>query len=125
MWFTSRLERGVRYDGPPADGDLDTTSGVASLVRGAHPRPSARDPDAAATDGKGEAWTLFKVLRRFVYHGLDHLEELDRRLALAENRASRLAWRRGSDVAVEDLARLLILNGRGRRTQDRAAWRLP
>ncbi len=121
VWFTSRLDRGVRYDGPPADGDLDTYLTASRAWFEARIRDlQGRDPAAAATDGKGEAWTLFKVLRRYVYHGLDHLEELDRRLALAEGRAARLAWRRGPDVAIEDLAHLLILNGRGRRAEDRA-----
>lgn len=91
VWFTSRLERGARYAGPPAEGDLGTyLTATRAWFEGRIRDLQARDPAAAATDGKGEAWTLFKVLRRFVYHGLDHLEELDRRLALAEGRASRL-----------------------------------
>jgi hypothetical protein len=32
------------------------------------------------TDRMGETWTLAKVLRRLIYHSLDHLDELDRRL---------------------------------------------
>ena len=120
VWFTSRLEGGVRYDGPPADGDLDAFLQASRAWFEARVRDlQARDPEAAAVDGKGEAWTLFKVLRRCVYHGLDHLEELDRRLALAEGRAARLDWRRGPDVPVEQLARLLTLTGRGQRARDR------
>jgi GNAT superfamily N-acetyltransferase len=120
VWFTSRLERGVRYDGPPPEGDLETYLTASRAWFEARIRDlQRREPAATATDGKGEAWTLFKVLRRYVYHGLDHLEELDRRLAIAEGRAARLEWRRGPDVPVEQLARLLILTGRARRARDR------
>jgi hypothetical protein len=41
----------------------------------------ARDPALQATDGKGEEWTMGKVLRRTLYHSLDHLAELDARFA--------------------------------------------
>ena len=119
VWFTSRLERGVRYDGPPADGDLDRYLAASRAWFETYARDlQARDPKAAGRDGKGEAWTLFKLMRRFVYHGLDHLEELDRRLAVAEDRAARLDWRSGPDVAVEQLVHLLTLNGRAFRARD-------
>jgi hypothetical protein len=34
-----------------------------------------------AIDGKGEEWTLAKVLRRSLYHSLDHFGELETRYA--------------------------------------------
>jgi hypothetical protein len=40
-----------------------------------------RDAALVASDGKGEEWTLAKVLRRTLYHSLDHLAELDARFA--------------------------------------------
>ena len=50
-----------------------------------------RDAGEERTDGKGETWTLAKVVRRHVYHGLDHLWELDRRLARVDGTTERLS----------------------------------
>ncbi len=41
-------------------------------------------------DRHGETWTLAKVVRRLLYHGFDHLWELDRRLARADGTADRV-----------------------------------
>jgi hypothetical protein len=81
VWLAGRLARSARYDGPPRDGDIviyleATRMWAKAQIRELH----GRDPALAGTDGKGETWTLAKVLRRLVYHSLDHLGELDRRL---------------------------------------------
>ena len=76
VWLTSRVDGSLRFDGPPRDGDprryLDSTR-AWMLER--LPVLVARDPAVARTDSKGETWTLAKVLRRLVYHSLDHLHE--------------------------------------------------
>ena len=84
IWLAGRLDPTARYDGPPRDADvrawLDATRAWAlERVREVH----AADPARQGMDGKGEEWTLAKVLRRLIYHSLDHLGELDRRLARA------------------------------------------
>ena len=55
VWFTSRLERGVRYDGPPADGDLDTYLKASRAWFEERIRDlQAHDPDAAATTARAK-----------------------------------------------------------------------
>ena len=124
-WFASRLDGAARYEGPPRDGDpatyLEATRNfLIDALRGQW----ARDPEMARVDGKGERWTLAKVLRRALYHSLDHLQELDRRLALAEGRVARLELRTqaGRDAAASlqpaDLRRLFGMTGMTRRVHD-------
>ncbi len=107
IWLAGRLDPRARYAGPPREGSLDewldaTHAWALDRLRALH----AADPAMAGTDGKGEEWTLAKVLRRLVYHSLDHLGELDRRLALAEGAAERLVVRRDVLVGPADLAPL-------------------
>ena len=117
VWLGSRLDSTRRYDGPGWNGDgnqhLDGTHRWAV--------DNLRSMYAAnlgpRTDGKGESWTLRKVIRRYVYHAVDHLRELDRRLALAERRIERLIFR---DDHLDDpapLIRLFRSIGWDRRTQ--------
>lgn len=85
IWLSGRLDRSLRYEGPEFDaGELDylaaTRDWAIATLRTLH----ARDPALEGIDGKGEAWTLAKVLRRLVYHSLDHLGELERRLVEVE-----------------------------------------
>jgi ribosomal protein S18 acetylase RimI-like enzyme len=118
IWLGSRLDSTRRYDGPGWEGDgaqhLDGTHRWAvdnlrsMLAANLGPR----------TDGKGESWTFRKVVRRYVYHAVDHLRELDRRLGLAEHRQDRLSFR---DDHLDDpapLIRLFRSIGWDRRTQD-------
>ncbi|MEJ7752521.1 MAG: hypothetical protein WKF46_06205 [Candidatus Limnocylindrales bacterium] len=82
IWLASRLDRSVRYGGAPRDGDLsayleETRAWLIEQLRGF----LARDPAMEAIDGKGEEWTLAKVLRRSLYHSLDHFGELETRYA--------------------------------------------
>ena len=119
-WLASRLDRTARYAGPGRDGDpvndlAATRAWAVDRLREVH----RRDAQARGVDGKGETWTLAKVCRRFLYHSLDHLEELDRRLARAEHRADRLELRRDGRVDVDALAALLRLVGMRARTADR------
>lgn len=90
IWLAGRLD-GARYEGPIRDAPVDelladTRAWVVERLRALH----AADPALERTDGKGETWTLAKVLRRVVYHSLDHLWELDLRLARADGTAERI-----------------------------------
>jgi predicted N-acetyltransferase YhbS len=119
VWLGSRLDPAARFDGPPRDGDpeayLEATRGWAiDNLRCLH----AADPAASREDGKGETWTLAKVVRRYVYHSIDHLRELDRRLGRAERRDERLSIREERLDDVAPLIRLLGSIGWDRRTQD-------
>jgi ribosomal protein S18 acetylase RimI-like enzyme len=117
-WFVSRLDGSARYAGPPRDGDLAAyLDGTRTWLVEALRRFVADDPALSRTDGKGEEWTLAKLLRRTLYHSLDHFDELDRRLALAENRAGRLELRRNAEVDIEQL--LVLLDGAGLRARAR------
>jgi predicted N-acetyltransferase YhbS len=118
-WLGSRLDPAARFDGPSRAGDpdiyLETTRAWAiDNLRQLH----SADPAVARTDGKGESWTLAKVVRRYVYHSIDHLRELDRRLGRAEHRADRLSIRKDRLDDVGPLIRLLRSVGWDRRTQD-------
>jgi ribosomal protein S18 acetylase RimI-like enzyme len=109
-WFVSRLVPDARYEGPREDLDSYLAASRDFLVDNLS-RLHAADPEAARTDGKGEEWTLAKLLRRAVYHSLDHLEELDRRLALADGRVERLDLRVNASVDVPTLLRLFATAG--------------
>jgi predicted N-acetyltransferase YhbS len=118
-WLGSRLDPKARFDGRSGDADPDaylaaTREWAIDNLRRLH----AADPDAARTDAKGESWTLAKVLRRYVYHSIDHLRELDRRLGRAERRADRLSIRTDRLDDVAPLIRLLRSVGWDRRTQE-------
>jgi predicted N-acetyltransferase YhbS len=119
IWLGSRVEPGARYplgtDEPDARAHLDATRAwAADNLR----RLRAIDPGSAREDSKGESWTLAKVVRRYVYHSVDHLRELDRRLARAEGRQERLEVRRDRLADVAPLARLLRSVGWDRRAVD-------
>ncbi len=120
IWLTSRLDPAGRFEGADRTTDLwallDATGIWSAMhLRGIH----SADPAAARVDGKGEAWTLRKVLRRLLYHALDHFRELDLRLARAERRADRLRFGRERLTEVDPLVRLLRAVGWDRRTRDR------
>jgi GNAT superfamily N-acetyltransferase len=121
IWLGSRLDPGARYDGrldePDDRGHLASTRSWATAnLRRLH----ATDPAAERTDGKGETWTLAKVVRRYVYHAVDHLRELDHRLAVAEDRVGRLRFTDEPLAEVAPLVRLLRSVGWDRRTRDPA-----
>jgi GNAT superfamily N-acetyltransferase len=106
MWLATRLSH-ARYDGPPRYAELrpylDATHAWAmAQVR----EVVAADPSARAVDGRGEEWTLPKVLRRLVAHGLDHLTELDRRVARTERAADGLVLRHDKHIEPPAVARL-------------------
>jgi len=118
-WFASRLEPAVRYEGPPRDGDLDAFLAASREFLVEHLRALwQRDRAASRADGKGERWTLAKLLRRALYHSLDHLEELDRRLAVGEGRAALLELRTDADLDLDELRALFAATGLGRRARD-------
>jgi ribosomal protein S18 acetylase RimI-like enzyme len=91
VWLLSRLDPSVRYAGDPRAGDARASlTSVRAWSVEALRTLAARHPASARTDSKGEHWTLRKVLRRLVYHALDHGWELDRRLARADGTADRV-----------------------------------
>lgn len=118
-WFVSRLDPTARFDAASRDGDpgaylAATRAWAIDNLRRLH----AADPAASRTDGKGETWTLRKVVRRYVYHSIDHLRELDRRLARGEDRGGGLVYSDDRLAAPEPLVRLLRSVGWDRRAED-------
>lgn len=116
-WFVSRLDPHARYYGPRDPLPTFLEQSRAFLVDGLQ-RLHAADPGMSRTDGKGEEWTFAKLFRRAVYHSLDHLEELDRRLAIAERRVDRLDIRRNATIEAVELRDLLRRAGLARRFND-------
>jgi GNAT superfamily N-acetyltransferase len=118
-WLGSRLDPSARYAGSLDDPDRTallaaTREWSVENLRRQH----AADPAASRIDSKGERWTPAKVVRRYVYHSVDHLRELDLRLARAERRVERLSWLRERLDDVTPLIRLLRSVGWDRRTRD-------
>ncbi len=91
VWLVGRTDPAIRYDGPLRDASvadaLDATRAwtIERLRAG-----QAVDAGREVADRHGETWTLAKVVRRLLYHGFDHLWELDRRLARADGRSRRV-----------------------------------
>ena len=92
---------------PRAPGQWRTCAGSGPRIR-----------RLARTDGKGETWTLRKVVRRYLYHSIDHLRELDQRLARSEDRAARLRLEPGKLEDPAPLVRLFRSVGWDRRAGD-------
>jgi ribosomal protein S18 acetylase RimI-like enzyme len=116
-WFVSRLDPVTRFEGSRDDLDGYLGSTRAFLEDNLR-RLGATDSGNSRIDGKGEEWTLAKLLRRALYHSLDHLEELDRRLALAERRVDRLGIRKNASFDLSALRSLFRAAGLGRRFLD-------
>jgi GNAT superfamily N-acetyltransferase len=118
VMLASRLDPGPRFQAPPGDdvGELLSSSRgwVTARVRDLH----ASVPAAETVDRKGETWTLAKVLRRLLYHSMDHLWELDRRLARADGSADRVVVTTERRPAVEDAVRVLRSVGWDIRAED-------
>ncbi len=118
-WFVSRLDGSARYEGPSRDADAGTyLEATRSFLVDGLRRFATEDPQTVRTDGKGERWTLAKLLRRALYHSLDHLDELDRRLALATGAADRVELRRNAAIDADELRRLFASTGLTRRDED-------
>lgn len=117
-WLTSRLESSFRFAADPDATMEDHLREVHDWTLGRIRELHQHDPGLARTDGKGEAWTLAKVLRRLLYHSLDHLGELDRRLATAGGRALGVELKRDAPLDIDALAELLRLSGLGHRAGD-------
>jgi ribosomal protein S18 acetylase RimI-like enzyme len=84
-WLTSRLDRSLRFDAVDPSADLEEYVAQAhGWSRDRMRELWERDHALAGIDGKGESWTLAKVLRRQIYHLRDHADELERRLAIAD-----------------------------------------
>ncbi len=115
-WFVSRLDPEARYPGPRDDVGEYLAASRAFLEDGL--RRLVHEQVPARTDGKGERWTLAKVVRRSLYHSLDHLDELDRRLAAGENRLDRVVLLYNAEPDVGELRQLFAAAGLARRAQD-------
>lgn len=116
VWLAGRLLPDARYAGPPRDGELGAF--IESTRTWALDRlddMAVQQPDR--TDGKGETWTPAKVLRRLVYHSLDHFFELELRLARANALVDRLTFS-GERPSAGDLAGLLRSVGWDHRAAD-------
>jgi GNAT superfamily N-acetyltransferase len=117
-WLGSRLAPKARYEGPPWTGDGATHREATRTWAVANLRALHATDAPPRTDGKGETWTLRKVVRRYLYHSVDHLRELDRRLALAEGRLDRLSFSSDHLDDPRPLVRLFLAIGWDRRAQD-------
>lgn len=121
VWLASRLDASIRYEGPPRDGHTDayleaSRAYAVGRLRALH----AHDPAMERTDRKGETWTMAKVVRRFLYHSLDHLWELDRRLARADGAAAAVEVTVGRMPPIEQAVALLRSVGWDNRADDPA-----
>jgi GNAT superfamily N-acetyltransferase len=117
-WLGSRLDPAARYPGSLDDPDRTAVLAATREWSVENLRRLVADPSARRTDSKGEERTTAKVVRRYVYHSVDHPRELERRVARAEGRADRLRW---STERLQDpapLVRLLRSVGWDRRTRD-------
>ncbi len=115
-WFVSRLDPTARFNGS-RDDISDYLRASREFLADSLRRLQAADVEPR-TDSKGERWTLAKVVRRALYHSLDHLDELDRRLALAERRVERIELRDGPDIDPAALRYLFAATGLRRRATD-------
>jgi hypothetical protein len=84
IWLAGRMDAGARYAGPGPDADVTTYlaathAWAVGQIRGL----AATAAGAEVTDRRGESWTVAKVLRRLIYHSLDHLDEIRQGRALA------------------------------------------
>jgi ribosomal protein S18 acetylase RimI-like enzyme/predicted RNase H-like HicB family nuclease len=115
-WFVSRLIPSARYDGP-RDSTVEYLRASRDFLADGLRRMVAERVESRS-DGKGERWTLAKVVRRAIYHSLDHLDELDRRLAFAERRIERIRFSTDADLEPAALRRLFATAGLTRRSRD-------
>lgn len=87
-WLATRVETdqaGIAFppEGVPIERQLEANP---AFVREHVLRATAGDGIHARVDSKGEGWTTRKILRRLIYHVLDHAEELERRGRAGTNR---------------------------------------
>lgn len=80
-WLATRVERDQNAIAfPPDNAPIEERRAEnRSFVRQHVIRLSDGDGVNERVDSKGESWTARKVLRRLVYHVLDHADELERR----------------------------------------------
>jgi GNAT superfamily N-acetyltransferase len=91
VWLVGRLPEGGRYDGPLDDVPVtEALDGAHAWVAGRLDALGRGDDGSETADRHGETWTLAKVLRRIQAHGMDHLWELERRLAREDGTRDRV-----------------------------------
>jgi GNAT superfamily N-acetyltransferase len=112
IWLSGRLAPERRYEGPSRKDDLPGFLDAShAWMRETVGFLFDKDPGITGADRRGEEWTLPKTLRRLVYHALDHLSELDRRLARADGSVGRLVLRK--DVLVDPAALAVLFRAVG------------
>jgi hypothetical protein len=84
IWMAGRMDPTSRYAGPGLEAELTdyleaTHAWAVERIRGL----AAASPSDEVIDRRGESWTLPKVLRRLIYHSIDHLDEIRQGRALA------------------------------------------
>ncbi len=91
-WLIGRLDPALRYGGPLRGAPVEEAlAGTRAWTVERLRAFQAADDGGEVSDRHGETWTLAKVVRRLLYHGFDHLWELDRRLAGAAGTAERVS----------------------------------
>ncbi len=77
VWLSGRMDPAERYEGPGPHDDIRAQLAATRAWAVDRVRRSAEVANGVVlTDRRGENWTLVKVVRRLVYHSLDHLGEL-------------------------------------------------
>ncbi len=107
-WLVGRLDPATRYGGPLRDAPVDEAlAATRAWTVGELGTRQRVDDGHEVADRHGETWTLAKVVRRLLYHGFDHLWELDRRLARADGTPERVEVRLDRRPAITDAIVLL------------------
>jgi ribosomal protein S18 acetylase RimI-like enzyme len=120
VWYVRQLGGTVPEAEPGRDAAAELVS-AGTWARGRIAELGAADDGREVTDERGETWTLAKVVRRSLYHGFDHLWELERRLARADGTAERVEVRLDRRPDALTMAALLRTVGWDGRTVDMGA----
>ncbi len=108
VWLVGRLDSRARYEGPLRDAPLEAAlAATRAWTIGQLGARRATDDGHELADRHGETWTLAKVVRRLLYHGFDHLWELDRRLARADGTPERVEVTLDRRASTDDAIALL------------------
>lgn len=106
-WYVEQAGGGS-YGGP-----VDAATPAAELdaayawVLGRLAALAPSDDGREVAADRGETWTLAKAVRRLIYHGFDHLWELEHRLALADGTRERVEVRLDRRPTADVMAGLL------------------
>ena len=117
-WYVEQAGGGS-YGGPPATATPATELEAAyAWALGRLAVLEASDDGREVAADRGETWTLAKAVRRLIYHGFDHLWELERRRALADGTRERVEIRLDRRPSADTMAGLLRSVGWDARAAD-------